>query len=73
MLTIYLDEQTGSSLDAAAKKVGEDPNTLVRKIICDWLAQHERTRWPDEVLKFQGIPDFIPFEEYRHGVASFEH
>jgi hypothetical protein len=38
---------------------------LIREAIEEWLERQEHRRWPEEVLRFSGIPEAIPFEQSR--------
>ncbi|MCK0506486.1 ribbon-helix-helix protein, CopG family [Aromatoleum anaerobium] len=62
---IYLDDQTGRQLVAAAERTGETKNALIRKAVSEWLARHGTPQWPDEVLGFEGVADMPPLEAGR--------
>jgi predicted transcriptional regulator len=59
---IYLDDETGQQLNLVAKQAGESRNALVRQAVSEWLKQHSKPQWPDEVLAFNGMADMPPFE-----------
>lgn len=62
---IYLDDETGERLNRAALEAGESRNALIRRAVGDWLARQGRAQWPEEVLRFEGVADFPPFEGSR--------
>lgn len=64
---LRLDDQTAKELDKTAKKLGETHNSLIRKVLREWLDKKTlgRPGWPLLILEWQGIPDTPPFESYR--------
>lgn len=62
---VYIDDQTGQQLNAAARQQGQTRNALIRAAVRDWLARQTQPKWPDEVLDFQGMADMPPFETGR--------
>jgi predicted transcriptional regulator len=62
---VYMDDQTGQQLNAAAQQQGQTRNTLIRAAVKDWLTRQNQPKWPNEVLDFQGMADMPPFEERR--------
>lgn len=62
---VYIDDQTGQQLNAAAQQQGQTRNALIRAAVRDWLARQNQPIWPDEVLDFQGMADMPPFEAGR--------
>jgi hypothetical protein len=62
---IYLDDETGEQLNAAAARAGESRNALIRRAVGEWLQRRGEPQWPDEVLGFQGISEMPPFEDAR--------
>jgi hypothetical protein len=62
---IYLDDQTGRELAAAAQETGETRNALIRQAVQEWLDRHGKTEWPEAVRGFEGLPEMPPFEENR--------
>lgn len=59
---VYIDDQTGQQLNAAAQQQGQTRNALIRAAVRDWLARQNQPKWPEEVLDFQGMADMPPFE-----------
>jgi predicted transcriptional regulator len=62
---VYIDDQTGQQLNAAAQQQGQTRNALIRAAVRDWLARQNQPKWPEEVLGFQGMADMPPFEAGR--------
>ena len=62
---IYLDDETGRSLNQLAELSGESRNALIRKAISEWIAKQARPAWPQTILDWRGIPDFPAFESSR--------
>lgn len=62
---VYMDDQTGQQLNAAAQQQGQTRNALIRAAVRDWLARQSQPNWPEEVLSFQGMVDMPPFEAGR--------
>lgn len=61
---IYLDDQTGRQLNDCAQSEKKPRNALIREAIEEWLGRHH-AGWPEEIMGFQGIGDFLPFESHR--------
>jgi len=61
---IYLDAQTGRHLNDCAQAEKKSRNALIREAIEEWLGRH-RAGWPEEIMEFQGVGDFLPFESHR--------
>jgi hypothetical protein len=40
-------------------------NTIIREGIKECLNHHQQQRWPNSILSFSGVQDFVPFESYR--------
>jgi hypothetical protein len=62
---IYLDDETGQRLTAAASQRGETRNAVIRQAVQDWLRRDGKTEWPALVLSHTGMPDMPPFEAGR--------
>jgi hypothetical protein len=62
---IYLDDETGQRLTAAAKVRGENRNAVIRHALQEWLRREGRPEWPAVVLSHMGDPDMLPFETGR--------
>jgi len=62
---VYIDDETGQRLKRAAEQSGETRNALIRKAVNAWLQGQAPCQWPDSVLKFEGMPDMLPFESSR--------
>lgn len=67
---LYLDDQLGERLTEVAKENKKSRNALIREAISLWLRTHEKSQWPDEVMEFEGVPDFPAFESYRKDLAE---
>nr|CAA6830443.1 MAG: Unknown protein [uncultured Thiotrichaceae bacterium] len=67
---IYLDDQLGAELTEAAKVNKKSRNALIRDAVALWLKTHKNSQWPDDVLAFEGIPDFPAFEAQRDDLGS---
>ena len=62
---LYIDDFTGSELEALAHKSGQSRNAIIRQAISDWIARQGQPQWPPSILKFKGIPGMSSFEESR--------
>lgn len=62
---IYLDDQTGQRLLAAAEHSEQSRNALIRKAVSEWLARNGDAQWPEAVLSFNGAANMPPFESAR--------
>lgn len=62
---IYLDDHIGIRLNKMAKTLGKPSNVLIRDIIVNRMNGQEDVHWPEEVMTFDGVSDFPPFESYR--------
>jgi predicted transcriptional regulator len=62
---IYIDDKTGEQLNHAAGETGESRNSLIRRAVSEWLDRHGVSRWPDEVMNFNGVADVGRFEDSR--------
>jgi len=62
---IYLDDETGQRLTAAAKVRGENRNAVIRQAVQEWLRREGRPEWPAVVLSHMGDPGMPPFEAAR--------
>jgi hypothetical protein len=62
---IYLDDETGQRLTAAAKELGENRNAVIRHAVQDWLRRQGKPQWSAAVLSHTGDPGMPPFEAER--------
>lgn len=62
---IYLDDETGRRLAAAAEHAHASRNALIRQAVSEWLDRQAQGQWPDAVLEFQGMADMPAFEAGR--------
>ena len=62
---IYLDDETGQRLTAAAKERGENRNAVIRHAVQEWLRREGRSEWPALVRSHMGDSDMPPFEAGR--------
>lgn len=62
---VYIDDQAGKQLNAAAKKMGKTRNALIREAIQSWITRRAQPQWPEAIIKFQGIANMPRFESYR--------
>ncbi len=62
---VYLDDDTAKRLQEATELSNESRNAIIRKAITFWLSYSNKNRWSDDVLTFQGVDSFPPFESYR--------
>jgi hypothetical protein len=62
---IYLDDETGQRLTAAAKERGENRNAVIRHAVQEWLRREGRSEWPAVVLSHNGDSEMPPFEAGR--------
>lgn len=67
---VYLDDQTGQRLLAAAKRTKQSCNALIGAAVSEWLVRNGEEQWPDAVLSFNGIADMPPFECERDALKS---
>lgn len=67
---IYIDDQLGERLTEVAKTSKKSRNALIREAVALWLKTNEKSQWPEEVLKFEGIEDFPTFESHREDLAT---
>ena len=56
--SIYLNQKTGKELDAIAKKERVSRNSLIAEAIELLLKSRKKQEWSEEVLKWQGCPEF---------------
>jgi hypothetical protein len=63
--TICFDEETGRQLNLVAKQAGETPDALICQAVREWLSQHRKLDWPDEVMAHKGIGGVSAFESGR--------
>lgn len=66
---IYLDDETGQRLTAAARELGENRNAVIRHAVQEWLRRQGRPQWPAAVLSHTGCPGMPPFEAGREQLA----
>lgn len=66
---IYLDDRAGAQISHCALATGKSRNALIREAVDEWLARHGDV-WPAELLDFQGVEDFPPFEAARSELAA---
>ena len=65
-VNIYLEDALGQNLDNFAKELGKPRNLIIREAIKMWIDTHAHNdNWPESILNFQGITDFLPFESHR--------
>lgn len=64
-ISIYLEQPLAKKTQQYAEKTGTTRNAVIREALRVWLLQHDTASWPKSILDFQGVPDFIPFEEER--------
>lgn len=65
-VNVYLEDSLGQYLEDFAKESGKSRNAIIREAIKEWIAVHTaHTKWPESILKFNGISDGISFESYR--------
>jgi len=63
---IYLDSKVGAALKSLAKRRKLTRNALIRKAVEDLLERETRhEEWSPAVLRWQGDPEFTPFESHR--------
>jgi len=63
---IYLDDETGQRLKSLAQLREPTRNALIRQALGGWAEVHaEGAGWPAEVLAFEGLPEWAPFERNR--------
>lgn len=62
---VYIDDQTGQQLTAAAQQSGQTRNALIRNAVRDWLVRQNKPQWPDVVMDFTSVNDMPPFEAGR--------
>lgn len=56
--SIYLNQKTGKELDAIAKKERVSRNSLIAEAIELLLKSRKEQQWSQEVLEWQGCPEF---------------
>ncbi|MBF0110651.1 MAG: hypothetical protein HQL76_15890 [Magnetococcales bacterium] len=49
-----------------ARASGKTCNALVREALALFLNHAGTGQWPREVMEFQGVKDFPPFEDHRN-------
>lgn len=67
---IYLDDDTGLRLGAAAEQGGETRNALIRRAVREWLNRQSQPMWPEAVLAHEGMADLPPFETGREELRA---
>jgi predicted transcriptional regulator len=63
--SVHLDDQTATTLKRVAARQGRTRNAIVAEAVKRWLAESDRSTWPDELLDWQGDPRLPPFESHR--------
>lgn len=66
---IYVGPSLGERLTecAAARRITR--NRLIRDILERFVAEDKQT-WPQQILDFEGVPDFPAFESHRAELLS---
>jgi Ribbon-helix-helix protein, copG family len=67
---IYLDDETGQRLTAAAKERGENRNAVIRQAVQEWLRRDGMAAWPAVVLSHGGDAKMPAFETGREQLGS---
>lgn len=62
---VYIDKTTGEQLEQLAKARHKSRNAVIREALMHLVEQQSSSRWPREVLEFQGISKLRPFESLR--------
>lgn len=63
---IYLDSTIEAALRRLAKRRKLTRNALIRQAVEELLEKETRSQeWSEEVLQWQGDPEFVPFESHR--------
>jgi Arc/MetJ-type ribon-helix-helix transcriptional regulator len=63
--SLHLGDDLVRQLSAMSKATGRSRNALIRKAIEEWLERETCRQWPEEVLRFSGLPKAVPFEDAR--------
>lgn len=67
---VYIDKQTGERLERLARTRRTSRNALIREALAHFLERGAKSKWPPEVLGFQGIPGARPFEAARRKLRA---
>ena len=64
-ISTYLPDHLLGTLDHLAKERQLSRSAVIREALEAYLARFERGAWPDEVMMWDGDPEFPPFEATR--------
>lgn len=62
---VYINEELSHKLSTICEVTHKKRNTVIREALELYIRQTESVSWPDTILRFKGVQDFSPFEEYR--------
>ena len=66
---IYINDNLAKELDVIAINTHKKRNKLIQEAIIQLVDHYRKEKWPNSILKFQGINDvdkWEGFEQYRH-------
>ena len=69
-VNIDIDKQLSEQLTIAAKNRNQPINAIINEALSLWFKTNEESEWPDDVLAYEGIPDFPTFESHRQDTAG---
>ena len=64
-INIYIEDKLAEQLSKYANKFHRKRNSIVREAIRDWLSKHTEQKWPNSILRFNGIREFPDVKELR--------
>lgn len=64
-INIYLEDSLGKQLNQYTQKIGKSRNAIIREAVKEWIDHHGVKEWPNSILQFKGIEDFVSFETQR--------
>jgi hypothetical protein len=63
---LHLNNELSSQVKSIAKYNGKSIDTFILKVLENYVSNIENKIWKQEIINFQGVPDLIPFENYRN-------
>ncbi len=56
--SIYLKDELVTKLEAIAKREKVSRNNLINQAVENFIKEHEASYWGEEILNWQGCPEF---------------
>lgn len=64
-ISTYLPDNLIRALDQLARDQHVSRSAVIREAVENYLLRFQAGAWPDDVLSWQGDPEFPPFESLR--------